>query len=127
MRISDWSSDVCSSDLKLEKLSVADSLRTIRMAQVVVLVLDAVLGMDKQDLTIADHVLQEGRALVIAVNKWDAVEDRALALKEIEERLEKSLPQARGIPVVTFSALTGRHLDRLRSEEQTAELPSLIR
>ncbi|WP_341705314.1 ribosome biogenesis GTPase Der [Ferrovibrio sp.] len=98
---------------KLEKLSVADSLRTIRMAQVVVLVLDAVLGMDKQDLTIADHVLQEGRALVIAVNKWDAVADRALALKEIEERLEKSLPQARGVPVVTFSALTGRHLDRL--------------
>src|SRR3546814_11196479 len=83
------------------------------MAQVVVLLLDAVLGMDKQDLTIADHVLQEGRALVIAVNKWDAVEDRALALKEIEERLEKSLPQARGIPVFTFSALTGRHLHRL--------------
>ncbi|WP_374304407.1 ribosome biogenesis GTPase Der [Ferrovibrio sp.] len=98
---------------KLEKLSVADTLRTVRMAQVVVLVLDAVLGMDKQDLTIADHVLQEGRALVIAVNKWDAVEDRALALKEIEDRLQTSLPQARGIPVVTFSALTGRHLDRL--------------
>jgi GTP-binding protein len=80
---------------------------------VVVLVLDGTLGIDKQDLTIADHVLQEGRALVIAVNKWDAVEDRALALRDIEERLEKSLPQARGIPVVTFSALTGRHLDRL--------------
>lgn len=98
---------------KLEKLSVADSLRTIRMAQVVVLVLDANLGIDKQDLTIADHVLSEGRALVIAVNKWDAVEDRALTLRDIEERLEKSLPQARGIPVITFSALTGRHLDRL--------------
>ncbi len=98
---------------KLEKLSVADTLRTVRLAQVVVLVLDGALGMDKQDLTIADHVMQEGRALVIAVNKWDAVEDRALALKEIEDRLEKSLPQARGIPVVTFSALTGRHLDRL--------------
>lgn len=98
---------------KLEKLSVADSLRTIRMAQVVVLVLDGALGFDKQDLTIADHVLQEGRALVIAINKWDAVEDRALALKEIEDRLERSLPQARGVPVITFSALTGRHLDRL--------------
>jgi GTP-binding protein len=98
---------------KLEKLSVAETLRTIRLAQVVVLVLDGTLGIDKQDLTIADHVLQEGRALVIAVNKWDAVEDRALALRDIEERLEKSLPQARGIPVVTFSALTGRHLDRL--------------
>jgi GTP-binding protein len=100
-------------DQKLEKLSVADSLRTIRMAQVVVLVLDGALGFDKQDLTIADHVLSEGRALVIAVNKWDAVEDRALALKEIEDRLERSLPQARGVPVITFSALTGRHLDRL--------------
>lgn len=98
---------------KLEKLSVAETLRTIRLAQVVVLVLDGTLGIDKQDLTIADHVLQEGRALVIAVNKWDAVEDRALALRDIEERLEKSLPQARGIPVVTFSALTGRHLERL--------------
>jgi GTP-binding protein len=98
---------------KLEKLSVADTLRTIRLAQVVVLVLDGTLGMDKQDLTIADHVLQEGRALVIAVNKWDSIDDRALALKEIEDRLERSLPQARGIPVVTLSALTGRHLDRL--------------
>lgn len=98
---------------KLEKLSVADSLRTIRMAQVVVLVLDGALGFDKQDLTIADHVLTEGRALVIAVNKWDAVEDRALTLKDIEDRLERSLPQARGVPVITFSALTGRHLDRL--------------
>jgi GTP-binding protein len=98
---------------KLEKLSVADSLRTIRLAQVVVLVLDGALGFDKQDLTIADHVLHEGRALVIAINKWDAVEDRALALKDIEDRLERSLPQARGVPVVTLSALTGRHLDRL--------------
>jgi GTP-binding protein len=98
---------------KLEKLSVADSLYSIRMAQVVVLVLDGHLGFDKQDLTIADHVLREGRALVIAVNKWDLVDDRAKALKEIEDRLQTSLPQARGIPVVTLSALTGRHLDRL--------------
>ncbi|MBX3456217.1 ribosome biogenesis GTPase Der [Ferrovibrio sp.] len=98
---------------KLEKLSVADTLYSIRMAQVVVLLIDGVQGFDKQDLTIADHVLSEGRALVIAVNKWDAVEDRALTLKAIEDRLQTSLPQARGIPVVTLSALTGRHLDRL--------------
>jgi len=98
---------------KLEKLSVADSLYSIRMAQVVVLMLDGHLGFDKQDLTIADHVLREGRALVIAVNKWDLVDDRAKALKDIEDRLQTSLPQARGIPVVTLSALTGRHLDRL--------------
>lgn len=98
---------------KLEKLSVADTLYSIRMAQVVVLLIDGVQGFDKQDLTIADHVLREGRALVIAVNKWDAVEDRALTLKAIEDRLQTSLPQARGIPVITLSALTGRHLDRL--------------
>jgi len=98
---------------KLEKLSVADTLYSIRMAQVVVLMIDGVQGFDKQDLTIADHVLREGRALVIAVNKWDAVEDRALTLKAIEDRLQTSLPQARGIPVITLSALTGRHLDRL--------------
>lgn len=104
---------------KLEKLSAADTLYSIRMAQVVVLVLDATLGIDKQDLAIADHVLAEGRALVIAVNKWDMVDDRAKALKAIEDRLQTSLPQARGIPVVTLSALTGRHLDRL--------LPAVLR
>ena len=74
---------------KLEKLSVADSLRTIRMAQVVVLVLDGALGFDKQDLTIADHVLQEGRALVIAINKWDAVD--AYQREQIERQVETRL------------------------------------
>ncbi len=98
---------------KLEKLSVADTLRAIALAEVVVLVIDGTLGLDKQDLTIADHVLSEGRALVIAVNKWDAVEDRARALGAIEDRLEASLPQARGLPLVTLSAKTGRHLERL--------------
>ncbi|MGQ3032315.1 MAG: ribosome biogenesis GTPase Der, partial [Ferrovibrionaceae bacterium] len=104
---------------KLEKLSVAESLRAIRLAQVVVLVLDGNLGIDKQDLTIADHVINEGRALVIAVNKWDAVEDRAMALQAIEDRLQISLPQVKGVPVVTLSALTGRHTERL--------LPAVIR
>ena len=100
-------------DEKLEKLSVAESLRAIRLAQVVVLVIDGTLGLEKQDLNIADLVLQEGRALVVAVNKWDLVDDRALTLRGIEDRLERSLPQVRGVPVVTLSARTGRQVERL--------------
>jgi GTP-binding protein len=92
---------------KLEKLSVSDTLRAIRFAHVVVLVLDAEAMPERQDLTIADHVVAEGRALVIAVNKWDLIEDRPAALKKLRERLKDSLPQVRGIPVVTLSALTG--------------------
>lgn len=100
-------------DRKLEKMSVAETLRSIDLAHVVVLVVDGVVGMDRQDVTIADRVLAEGRALLIAVNKWDAVEDRAAALKAIEDKLERSLAQGRGVPLLTFSALTGRHVDRL--------------
>jgi GTP-binding protein len=100
-------------EAKLEKLAVADTLKTIRLAEVVVLVLDGTLGLEKQDLTIADLVVQEGRALVIAVNKWDVVKDRAKALRAIEDRLEAGLAQVRGVPIVTFSAATGRHVDRL--------------
>ncbi|MFC3227591.1 ribosome biogenesis GTPase Der [Marinibaculum pumilum] len=97
----------------LERLSVRDSLDAVKMAQVVVLLIDGQRGLDRQDLTIAAHVAEEGRAMVLAVNKWDLVEDRARRLKEIEERLEISLTQVRGIPIVTLSALTGRHVDRL--------------
>ena len=100
-------------EAKLEKLSVAETLRAIRLAQVVVLVTDGLQPLEKQDLGIAAHVVEEGRALVLAVNKWDLVEDRALTLKQIEDRLESGLPQLRGVPVVTLSAATGRHLDRL--------------
>jgi GTPase len=98
---------------KLEKLSVADALRSLRLAQVAVLLIDGSEPLDKQDLAIASHAIDEGRALVLAVNKWDLVEDRAAALRRIEERLESGLPQVRGVPIVTFSAKTGRHLDRL--------------
>src|SRR3546814_20651683 len=69
--------------------------------------------LEKQDLTIARQVVEEGRALVIAANKWDTVEDRNAALARLRDRLETSLPQVRGLPVVTLSALHGRHLDRL--------------
>lgn len=98
---------------KVEKLSVADSLRTIRFAQVVILVLDSNDMLEKQDLTIARQVLEEGRALIIAANKWDSIPDKQAQLQILKDRIEKSLPQARGIPVVTVSALRGDKLDRL--------------
>ncbi len=98
---------------KLEKLSVADSLRAIQFAEVVVLVLDATLMLEKQDLTIARHVVEEGRALVLAANKWDLVRDRGAARRRLADRLERSLPQARGAPVLTLSALTGTNLAAL--------------
>ncbi len=98
---------------KLEKLSTADTLRTVRFAHVVVLVLDAADMLEKQDLTIARMVLEEGRALVVAANKWDAVSEKREALQRLKDRLEASLPQARGVPTVTISARTGRNLDAL--------------
>jgi GTP-binding protein len=98
---------------KLEKLAVADALRVIRLAQVVVLVLDAEAILDKQDLTIARMVIDEGRALVIAVNKWDAVPDRQAAMRQLRDRIETSLSQVRGVPTVTISALARDRLDGL--------------
>jgi GTPase len=98
---------------KLESLSVTDSLRSIQYAHCVVLLTDATQTMEKQDLTIARRVINEGRALIIAINKWDLAENRSEAKRRVTDRLEKSLPQARGIPVVTFSALTGEGLKRL--------------
>lgn len=100
-------------DEKIEKLSVGDTLEAIRFAQVVVLVIDANQMPEKQDLIIANRVIEEGRAMVIAVNKWDAVEDGQDALRRLKDRLEISLPQVRGVTIVTLSALTGRGIDRL--------------
>ncbi|HEY9537115.1 MAG TPA: ribosome biogenesis GTPase Der [Kiloniellaceae bacterium] len=98
---------------KLERLSTQDALRSIRFAQVVVLLLDVEEGLEKQDLTIARMVVDEGRALVIGVNKWDACRDREARLAAIRDRLERSLPQTRGLPVVTLSALQGRNVEAL--------------
>lgn len=98
---------------KLEKLSVADSLRAIQFAEVVVLLLDAEAPMEKQDLQIADLVLREGRALVIAVNKWDLIEDKNAASKSVREMAELHLAQAPRVPMVFFSAETGRGVDKL--------------
>ena len=98
---------------KLEKLSTSDTLRAVRLAEVVVLMVDAEAAMEKQDLTIARTVIDEGRALVIAVNKWDLVRDRRAAMGRVRERLGASLPQARGLPVVTLSALSGQGVEEL--------------
>jgi len=95
---------------KLEKLSVADTLSTIRFAEVCIMVVDATQLLEKQDLTIAREVAEEGRALVLAVNKWDLVEDKNTKLKDLAETLETGLPQLAGIKAVTLSAKNGpRH------------------
>jgi GTP-binding protein len=98
---------------KLEKLAVGDSLRSIQYAEVVVLLLDATVPFEKQDLTLADLVYREGRAMVIAVNKWDLIEDKTAALTKLRETCEQLLPQVRGIPLVTISGMQGRNIDRL--------------
>ncbi|HZT17749.1 MAG TPA: ribosome biogenesis GTPase Der [Dongiaceae bacterium] len=98
---------------KLEWLSGEGTMRAIRFAEVVVLVLDAGDLLEKQDLAIARQVEVEGRALVIAVNKWDLVKEPRAALEALGRRLEISLPQCRGLPVLPVSAKTGRGLDRL--------------
>ena len=98
---------------RLEKLATDDSDRAIRFAQVVVLVLDATQPMEKQDLTIARRVIDEGRAMVIAVSKWDLVEDRQAALQRFRDRLETSLQQVKGIELVPVSGETGAGVPRL--------------
>jgi len=98
---------------KLEKLSVGDALRAIRFAEVVILVIDAEQMLERQDLAIARLVEEEGRALVLAVNKWDLVSDRPKALERLRDRLGVSLPQLQGLATVTLSARTGRGIDKL--------------
>jgi GTP-binding protein len=100
-------------DDRLERLSVADTLRTIRFAGTVVLVLDALEPFGRQDLTIANLVAEEGRALVIAANKWDAVPDKSAALRQLRERLTASLAQLHGVALVPISGLAGSGLDAL--------------
>lgn len=101
---------------RVEKLSVGDALEAIRFAHVAVLVLDGTMMLDKQDLIIARHIIDEGRAIVIVVNKWDAVRTRQEALKWLYDRMEISLPQIRGVSVVTLSALTSHGLKKLLPE-----------
>ncbi len=98
---------------KLEKLSVADTLRAIRFAEVVVLMMDSQNRFEEQDLRIADLVEREGRALVIAVNKWDLVASKGGEIGKLREDADRLLPQVRGVPLVAVSGLTGDGLDRL--------------
>ncbi len=99
---------------KLEKMSVSDALRAVKFAEVVVILLDAAIPFESQDLRIADLAEREGRAVVVAVNKWDLEDDKQGKLKELRESFERLLPQLRGAPLVTVSAKTGRGLDRVR-------------
>jgi GTP-binding protein len=98
---------------KLEKLSVADALRAIDFAEVVVLLLDATKGLEVQDLKIADRALQEGRALVIALNKWDVAENASGLFNGVKAALDEGLAQVKGVPLLTVSGATGKGLDTL--------------
>ncbi|RVC43959.1 ribosome biogenesis GTPase Der, partial [Mesorhizobium sp. M4B.F.Ca.ET.088.02.2.1] len=98
---------------KLEVMSVQDGLRAIRFAEIVIIVLDATIPFEKQDLQIADLIIREGRAPVIAFNKWDLIDNPQELLAELREKTERLLPQVRGIQAVTVSAETGRGLDKL--------------
>ena len=99
---------------KLEKLSVGDGLRAVKFAEVVVVLLDAAIPFEQQDLRIADLAEREGRAVLVAVNKWDIEDDKQNKLRDLRESFERLLPQLRGAPLVTVSAKTGKGLDRLR-------------
>lgn len=98
---------------KLEKLSVGDTLRAVQFAEVVVLLLDSEIGIEKQDLKIAERVVNEGRGLIIALNKWDAVKDRLGVQRQLMDALTRSLPQLKGVKVVKFSALTEKGIQHL--------------
>ena len=98
---------------KVEKLAVADALRAVRFAEVVVLLIDATIPFEKQDLTLADLVEREGRALVIGLNKWDLIDDKSDKARELRAEADRALPQLRGTRVIPVSGLTGAHVDKL--------------
>ena len=98
---------------KLEKLSVSDGLRAVRFAEVIVVLLDVEISFEVQDLRIADFAETEGRAVVVAINKWDLEGEKQEKLAELKEMFERLLPQLRGAPLITVSGKTGRGLDRL--------------
>ena len=98
---------------KVEKLAVADALRAVRFAEVVVLLLDATIPFEKQDLTLADLVEREGRALVIGLNKWDLIDNKSDKARELRAEADWLLPQLRGARVIPVSGLTGARVDKL--------------
>jgi len=97
----------------IERMAVEDTMRAIRLAQVVIMVIDGETLFEKQDLTIAGHVVDEGRSILIALNKWDQVKNKEEVLEEVRYQLNSSLPQVRDVPVFTISALNGHRLDKL--------------
>jgi GTPase len=105
---------------KLEKLSVADALRAVRFAEVVVLMMDAQNKFEEQDLRIADLIEREGRALVIAVNKWDLMGKQSSLIAALRTDADHLLPQVRGMPIVAVSGLMGEGIDRLMSAIEEA-------
>ena len=98
---------------KLEKLSVADGLRAVKFAEIVVLLIDATSPFDKQDIQLADLVEREGRGLVVAINKWDLKLDRKEVRQTVNDALLRALPRLRGVPVIMLSAQTGKGVDKL--------------
>ena len=100
---------------KAEQLSASDAVRAIRFAEVVVLLLDAERAFEQQDLTIGDMVIDEGRAIVVAVNKWDLVEDKQKRLKELREMMEETFTLVPGVALVTLSAKSGKGVDKLQT------------
>jgi len=105
---------------KLEKLSVADALRAVRFAEVVVLMMDSQNRFEEQDLRIADLIEREGRALVLAVNKWDLMEKKGSLISQLRTDADHWLPQVRGVPIVAVSGLMGEGIDRLMTAIQEA-------
>lgn len=98
---------------KLEKLAVADARHAVDFAEVVVLLLDATRGLEHQDLKIASMVIEEGRALIIAINKWDVAEDASALFNGVRAALDEGLAQVKGVPLMSVSAMTGKGLDQL--------------
>ena len=105
---------------KLEKLSVSDALRAVRFAEVVVLMMDAQNKFEEQDLRLADLIEREGRAIVIAVNKWDLMERAPNQIARLREDADHLLPQVKGMPVVAVSGMMGEGIDRLMSAIEDA-------
>ena len=105
---------------KLEKLSVADALRAVRFAEVVVMMMDAQNRFEEQDLRIADLIEREGRAIVLAVNKWDLMERKGNLISALRTDADHWLPQVKGVPVVAVSGLMGEGIDRLMTAIQEA-------
>jgi GTP-binding protein len=98
---------------KLEKLSVGDSLRALRFAHIAILMIDVTTPLEKQDLIIAENIINEGRAVVLALNKWDLIKDKKETLKELEHKIEQLLPQIKDVPTITLSAISGQNVQEV--------------